>query len=285
MNYKYAADFRAIARNALRGKWGTAILTGFVAALIGAELFASGGSSGSNARNNESIRSVVQDLQRTEIWPLLVTLFVIAMVVLVVWIIVNMVIGGAGMLGYAKFNLNLVDGKDAEFSDLFSRFDRLGDGFCMKFLMALYTLLWSFLFFIPGIVKSYSYAMTPYILSEHPEMTANEAITESRRIMPGNRWRLFCLEISFIGWSLLCLLPPLVSIGVGAGLYFTTGNVILLLLSVLAMIPLGAGNLLLRPYREAARAAFYREVSGTWETAAPPPNESAYEYQQYTREF
>ena len=285
MNYKYAADFRAIARNALRGNWGTAILTGFVAALIGAEIFTNNGSSGSSGRNNGSFQSIIHDLQRTEIWPLLVTLFVIAMIVLVVWVIVSMVIGGAGMLGYAKFNLNLVDGKKASFSDLFSQFDRLGDGFCMKFLTALYVLLWSFLFFIPGIVKSYSYAMTPYILSEHPEMTANEAITESRRIMPGNRWRLFCLEISFIGWGLLCLLPPLVAIGIGVGLYAATGNVILLLLSILAMIPLGAGNLLLRPYREASRAAFYREISGTWETASPPPNESAYEYRQYTQEF
>ena len=282
---KYAADFRAIARNALRGKWGTAILTGFVAALIGAEIFTNNGSSGSNGRNNDSFQSIIRDLQHTDLWPLIVTVFVIALIVLVIWVIVSFVIGGAGMLGYAKFNLNLVDGKKAAFSDLFSQFDRLGDGFCMKFLTALYTLLWSLLFLIPGIVKSYSYAMTPYILSEHPEMTANEAITESRRIMPGNRWRLFCLEISFIGWSLLCLLPPLAAIGIGMSLYFTTGNVILLLLSILAMIPLGAGNLLLRPYREAARAAFYREVSGTWETAAPPPNESAYEYRQYTQEF
>ena len=60
---------------------------------------------------------------------------------------------------------------------------------------------------IPGIVKTYSYAMTPYIMSEHPSLTANEAITESRRIMDGNKWRLFCLDFSFIGWELLCSLP------------------------------------------------------------------------------
>ena len=49
--------------------------------------------------------------------------------------------------------------------------------------------------------------MTPYIMSEHPSLTANEAITESRRIMDGNKWRLFCLDFSFIGWELLCALP------------------------------------------------------------------------------
>ena len=49
----------------------------------------------------------------------------------------------------------------------------------------LYIALWSLLLVIPGIVKSYSDAMTPYIMSEHPSLTANEAITESRRIMNG----------------------------------------------------------------------------------------------------
>lgn len=51
--------------------------------------------------------------------------------------------------------------------------------------------------------------MAPYIMAEHPALTANEAITESRRIMDGNKWRLFCLDFSFIGWELLCVLPML----------------------------------------------------------------------------
>lgn len=73
--------------------------------------------------------------------------------------------------------------------------------------------------------------MTPYILMENPEMTANEAITESKRLMDGNRWRLFCLEISFIGWGLLAVL-------------FTCG----------------LGYLVLVPYMETSFAAFYREI-------------------------
>ena len=54
-------------------------------------------------------------------------------------------------------NLNLVDNKDAVFSDLFSQFDRLGAGFCMNFLTGLYIVLWTLLFIIPGIIKSFSY--------------------------------------------------------------------------------------------------------------------------------
>jgi uncharacterized membrane protein len=81
--------------------------------------------------------------------------------------------------------------------------------------------------------------MTSYILSEHPELTAGEAIAISRQIMSGNRFRLFCLQLSFIGWDILCALT------------------------------LGIGHLWLTPYRQAATAAFYREVSGTEHMIAP----------------
>ena len=70
------------------------------------------------------------------------------------------------------------------------------------------------------------------ILAEHPELTAGEAIAQSKAMMAGNRWRLFCLQFSFIGWDILCALT------------------------------LGIGNLALRPYRHAAEAAFYRELCG-----------------------
>ena len=81
------------------------------------------------------------------------------------------------------------------------------------FLKDLFTILWSLLFIIPGLIKSYSYRMVPYILSENQEMTATEAITRSREIMNGNKWRSFVLDLSFIGWILLsCITFGLVGI-------------------------------------------------------------------------
>ena len=133
----------------------------------------------------------------------------------------------------------------------------------MNFLMGLFTLLWTLLFIIPGLIKTYSYAMTPYILAEHPEMTATEAITESRRIMDGNKWRLFCLSFSFIGWALLCAAPALIGIGVLASIALRTENILTLLWIIPLSIPLSVGALFLNPYQEAAWAAFYRDVSGT----------------------
>lgn len=261
---KCAADFRAIARDALRGKWALAVLTGFIASLIGAEICGGGGGGSSSSNRNSLSSGELQDFFQSDLWLRILPFVITAVVLLVIWCIVITVIGGAGKLGYAKFNLNLVDGKDAALSDLFSQFHRLGDGFCMNFLMGLYLVLWTLLFIIPGVIKSYSYAMTPYILAEHPELGANEAITESRRIMDGNKWRLFCLGFSFIGWSLLCSLPILIALAVmTVGLLRSGGSALALLWLIPLSLPLSAGFLFLRPYREAAYAAFYRDVSGT----------------------
>ncbi len=71
------------------------------------------------------------------------------------------------------------------------------------FLRDLYTILWCCLLIIPGIIKAYSYRMTAFIMAEHPEMDSKEAITLSRQMMDGNKWRAFVLDLSFILWYLL----------------------------------------------------------------------------------
>lgn len=257
---KYAADFRFLARNALRGKWLSATLVGIVAAFFGGEI-AGGGGGGSSSSERSDFSTVREYAIYDGVWeaigPYLVGIVIVALILL----LASLVLGGGVSLGYARYNLNLVDHREARLSDLFSQFDRLWTGFCMRFLTGLYTILWSFLFVIPGLIKSYSYAMTPYILSEHPGMTANEAITRSREIMDGNKWRLFCLGFSFIGWDLLCSAPILIA-GYAFALNFYLEPWKHLWLIPIS-IPLGIGYWFLRPYREAAYAAFYRDVSGT----------------------
>jgi len=73
-------------------------------------------------------------------------------------------------------------------------------------LVALFTFLWSLLLVLPGIIKGFSYALTPYILNDEADLPVREAIRRSQQMMRGNKWRLFCLYLSFIGWSLLCCL-------------------------------------------------------------------------------
>lgn len=95
--------------------------------------------------------------------------------------------------------------------------------------------LWSLLLVIPGIIKSLSYAMTMYIVKDHPELTVNEAIDLSKDMMYGHKYDLFYLYISFIGWYLLSILT------------------------------LGIGSFWLIPYIETAQASFYEDVKAEWE--------------------
>ena len=74
------------------------------------------------------------------------------------------------------------------------------------FLRDLFVCLWSMLFVIPGIIKAYSYRMVPYILAENPEIKGKEAIDLSRKMMDGQKWNTFVLDLSFIGWDLLSCL-------------------------------------------------------------------------------
>ncbi len=108
-------------------------------------------------------------------------------------------------VGYVTVTLMLARGEKPR---LEAMFEGIGTHFVDRMLALLltsiYTFLWSLLFIIPGIIKAYSYSMVPYILRDHPEMTATEAINRSREIMNGRKWNLFCLQFSFIGWILLC---------------------------------------------------------------------------------
>ena len=73
----------------------------------------------------------------------------------------------------------------------------------VMFLRSLYTFLWSMLFIIPGIIKSYEYRMIPYILAENPGISEHDAFSESRRMMTGSKFDAFVFDLSFLGWFLL----------------------------------------------------------------------------------
>lgn len=84
--------------------------------------------------------------------------------------------------------------------------ERYGQSLGIFVMSLIFTVLWSLLFIIPGIIKSYSYAMSTYIGYDNPEKSTLDCITESRKLMNGNKWKLFCLRISYIGWFLLTIL-------------------------------------------------------------------------------
>ena len=121
--------------------------------------------------------------------------------------IAGIVLAGVFNVGMSIIYLEIVRGWDCQFEDMFKGFNNFGTNCLAGILTGVYTFLWSLLFIIPGIVKSLSYAMTPYILADHPEMSASEAITASRIMMDGNKGKLFVLYLSFIGWEILCIIP------------------------------------------------------------------------------
>lgn len=114
-------------------------------------------------------------------------------------------------------------------SDIFFRI------FSTEILVFAYTLLWTLLLIVPGIIKAMSYGMTPYILRDRPDLKNNEAIALSMAMMQGRKMKLFLLELSFIGWGILCL--------------FT----------------LGIGFFWLLPYMYASHANFYEEARREFE--------------------
>ena len=79
-------------------------------------------------------------------------------------------------------------------------------------LMTVKIILWSLLFIVPGVMKAFSYAMTPFIAVEHPEMSASEVLAKSSEMMYGHRMELFMLYLSFIGWFLLSMLTAFVGL-------------------------------------------------------------------------
>lgn len=250
-----AEDFRAIARDALKGRWLRAVGVGLLAGLMGASI--DGASLNIDLENPENVNLIFQSdfFLRYRIF------FMIGGAILLVYALVCLILGGAATLGYAKYNLDLVDGKDPDVTELFSQFHRLWPGFCLQFLRGLYTFLWTLLFVIPGIIAQYRYSMAAYILAENPEMTAGEAITKSKEMMAGNKFRFFCLSFSFIGWILLCTAPIILIGGIATGpmVVRSTGGVIALM--AIGMLLSYICLMFLTPYMEAAYAAFYRDVS------------------------
>ena len=118
---------------------------------------------------------------------------------------------------------------------MFAGYKDFGRIFVTLLLQQIYILLWTLLLIIPGIVKSLSYAMTSFILFDNPEMKNNEAIELSMKMMDGHKVDLFWLQLTFIGWAILCILT------------------------------LGIGFFWLIPYIQASMVEFYKEVKAEYE--------------------
>lgn len=163
-----AKDFRSEAWKKLSGKWGTAAVTTLVYEVILAAVGAT-------------------------------TVFGIGA-------IVGILVAGPLAVGYSIFALSVIRCQDTKIEYLFYGFRNFVNTFVLALLNVIFIFLWSLLFVIPGIIKALSYSMSYYIIADNPDMTPTEARKASIELMRGNKGRLFCLYLSFIGWLLLCVL-------------------------------------------------------------------------------
>lgn len=145
-------------------------------------------------------------------------------------IVGGIILAGPMLYGLTRIAVGVVEGKKPDVVGLFDGFKEDASGTILLGLMTgIFVFLWSLLFVVPGIVKSYSYALAPYIQQEERK-DWRYCLDKSRAMMNGYKWQLFCLDLSFIGWYI-----------VGA-------------------LCLGIGVLFVEPYHQVARANFYEAV-------------------------
>ena len=234
-----AADYRERARASLRNNWGMAVLVCFLGMLLGGISTGSAVTVNYSLDDGPSISIMGVDSSTGHLstdlsdylTPGVLGLLTMATMILVVFALIKFVIGGAVELGICAYFSKLALGMPADLNDEFAYFKYFGKALGLRVVMYVFIFLWTLLFLIPGLIATYRYAMAPYILAEHPEMGIMEAIDASKQMMDGNKWSLFCLEISFIGWTLL------------------------------SSLTLGIGDLFLTPYMKMATAHFYMNLS------------------------
>jgi uncharacterized membrane protein len=143
----------------------------------------------------------------------------------------SLLVSGLIGVGLAGIMLDIIRGNNTDLARLFDGCQtNFVNNLITGILQSVFIFLWTLLLIVPGIIKTYAYAATFYVLKENPEMTAMDALNESQRLMYGNKMKLFCLDLSFIGWYLLSL------------------------------VTFGIALIWVLPYHEAARAAFYEDI-------------------------
>lgn len=141
-----------------------------------------------------------------------------------------LILGGPLAVGYAITAKKAMDGETVKIDALFDGFKDFTRTLVLYLLNTIFVFLWTLLLIVPGIIKSYSYSMSYYILIDNPDLSSDEARKKSMEMMKGHKWKLFCLDLSFIGWGILCVLT------------------------------FGILSFWIQPYQECARVEFYNNL-------------------------
>lgn len=122
----------------------------------------------------------------------------------IIFFIINIIISTIIQFGYYSYCLKVANRDHTmSYGDLFSSVKYLLKALGLVFMMALFTLLWTLLFIIPGIIAAYRYSQAVFVMVENPHKGVMQCIRESKEMMVGHKWEYFVLELSFILWMLL----------------------------------------------------------------------------------
>jgi uncharacterized membrane protein len=121
--------------------------------------------------------------------------------------IYTIAVTGAFMFGMVHFMITFFRTGKTRIEGLFSGFEYFPKAFGLYFMMGLFIFLWSLLLIVPGIIAAYRYSMAFYILADDPTKGIMQCLNESRERMTGNKSKLFFLQLSFIGYALLSVIP------------------------------------------------------------------------------
>ena len=176
--------------------------------------------------------------------------------------IYTFVITGIFSVGIAMFFMSIVRRRQASPVDVFNGFEFALKSLGLFFMVALFTALWSLLLVFPGIIAALRYSQAFYILADDPSKNIMQCIDESKAMMTGNKGKLFCLILSFIGWSILGGLASGVIRGISESFALTGIGIDLLLL--VSEIPM----LWVLAYIYATEVNFYEMLKGRLQTDA-----------------
>ena len=162
--------------------------------------------------------------------------------------IYNFIIGGPLELGFTIFLLTFFRSRKIDNTLLFEGFSSFTKAFLLFVLMTVKIMLWSLLLVVPGIIASFRYSQAFYVLADNPDMSANQCLKESSRIMAGNKGRYFYLQLTFIGWYILAAIP---------GSIYNTVSDATGIVDIIMSIIFGLPSVVLSAYVMMANTAFY----------------------------
>ena len=195
---------RQLGRNALRGKWKTAILAVIITILCtSVPRFILDRFFGVNPAVFMQHYAESSNLDPETYADMYNTMSTVSPLSTIYIILVT----GAFTLELSLFFLASFRGHNVKAKDVFLGFERFGKALGLLLYTFLLVFLWSLLFIIPGIVASFRYSQAFFILADDPQKSIGQCIRESKMMMKGNKGTFFLLNLSFIGWMLLTAVP------------------------------------------------------------------------------